>query len=87
MKLKLSLHRKLILFLIPPTLIIFGIAIFYIVIQSKNNMIESTKEIANKSAEKYAQQIKAKIDADFNIARTMLEARLFILNMLLYSSS
>ncbi|MBI9069261.1 MAG: GAF domain-containing protein [Salinivirgaceae bacterium] len=71
MKIRLSLHRKMIIFLIPASLLVFGGAIAYIITKSRQKAIEDTMKIADESAEKYAQIIKSDIDAEFDIARAM----------------
>ena len=71
MKIKLPLHHKMMLFLIPPTILVFFIVVFYIIAQAKEKFTEVTIEIADESAEKYAQQVKANINGDFEAARSL----------------
>lgn len=71
MKIRLSLHRKMILLLIPASLLIFAGAISYMIVQARKKAIADTRQIADESAKKYAQLIKAEIDKDFDIARAM----------------
>ncbi len=69
MNIRLSIHRKMIIYLIPAVILIFGGAISFIIIQSRQSALADAKLIADESAEKYASIIKAEIETNFDVAR------------------
>ncbi len=69
MKIRTSLHRKMILYLIPAAFIVFGIAIGYIISQSQKRSLTDAQNLADETAEKYAGVIKQTINSDFDLAR------------------
>lgn len=74
MNIRLPLRRKMILFLIPTALFVFGGALGYITFQERNRAIEDTKQLANITAEKYANEIKTELNIDANIARGVAQS-------------
>ena len=69
MKIRLTLHRKMLLYLIPASLLVFGGAIVFIVSQLRQTAYADTQRIADESAEKFAGLIKSNIDSNFDVAR------------------
>jgi len=59
----------MVIYLIPATIIVFGSSIAYIINQARLKTVEDTEQIAKNAAEKYANNLKAKLDVDFNISR------------------
>ncbi len=69
MKLRLSLQNKMILFLLPASILVFGGVIGYIITKQRKQMLELTTSFANTSLEKYASMVKSDIEQDFSLAR------------------
>ena len=67
MKINLPLHRKVLIFLLPVFFIVFVIVIGYIVASARSNTLSFATKIAEESAEKYSEVIKAKIKSDFSL--------------------
>jgi len=58
MSIRLPLRRKMILYLIPAALLVFGGAIGYITLKERARTIERTQKIADVTAQKYANKIQ-----------------------------
>ncbi len=69
MKFCLSLHQKMMVYLIPIILLVFGISIVYLIKQSSKIAIQHTQRITDESAEKFAHIVKSGIDREFDLSR------------------
>lgn len=61
MRIKLPIHSKMMLLLMPAIFIVFSVAIVDIFVHARANSLELTRQLANESAEKYVWTIKAEI--------------------------
>ncbi|MGD9993207.1 MAG: cache domain-containing protein [Salinivirgaceae bacterium] len=69
MKIKASLHKKMVLYLVPAVIAIFGLALGYIISHSQQQSLADARQIADETASKYAGIIKQTINKDFDQAR------------------
>lgn len=65
MRINLSLHNKVLFFLLPTFFIVFAIVIGYIVSNARISTLGFVNQIAIESTEKYAAIVKTKIESDF----------------------
>lgn len=74
MKLKLKIQQKIQLFIISSSIIIYVIAIGYVSLNARKMAYNDATEITNRHVLEAAKNIKAQLDADFGVVRTLADA-------------
>ena len=68
------LRQKIQLFILGTSILIYGVVIGFISINARENAFENAKEITNLHVKKTAAEIKASLDADLVVVKTLSEA-------------
>jgi len=74
MKLKLKIQQKIQFFIISSSIIIYVIAIGYISLNARKMAYNDATEVTNRHVLEAAKDIKAQLDADFAVVRTLTDA-------------
>ncbi|PLX12605.1 MAG: hypothetical protein C0597_12980 [Marinilabiliales bacterium] len=74
MKLKLKIQQKIQLFIISASIIIYVAAVGYISFNSRKIALKDAKEITDRHVYEAAKDIKAKLDADLTLVKTLADA-------------
>lgn len=74
MKLRLKIQQKIQLFIISSTIIIYLIAVGYISLNARKIAYNDATELTNTHVQEAAKQIKAQLDADMMVVKTLTDA-------------
>ncbi len=74
MKLKFKIQQKIQIFIISASIIIYLIAVGYISFNARNMAYSDATELTNRHAQEAAKDIKAELDADLTIVKTLASA-------------
>ena len=74
MKFKLKIQQKIQLFIITSSIVIYLVAVGYISFNARRMAYKDATEVTNRHAHEAAKDIKAKLDADLTLVKTLADA-------------
>ncbi|HAF30512.1 MAG TPA: hypothetical protein DCG75_15830 [Bacteroidales bacterium] len=74
MKIKLKIQQKIQLFIISASIVIYIIAVGYISLNARKMAYSDATEVTNRHAHEAAKDVKAKLDADLTLVKTLADA-------------
>ncbi|HAF30514.1 MAG TPA: hypothetical protein DCG75_15840 [Bacteroidales bacterium] len=70
----MKINAKMLVYILSTSMLIFIASVGYITTKSRQMTLEESREIANKNAHEFANQIKAELASDFNIVKTLAQS-------------
>ena len=74
MKIKLKIQQKIQLFIISASIVIYIIAVGYISLNARKMAYSDATEVTNRYVHETANDVKAKLDADLTLVKTLADA-------------
>jgi len=70
----MKINAKMLAYILITSMLIFIASVGYLTIKSRQLILTEAREVANKNAHEYANQIKSELTSDYNITKTLAQA-------------